>query len=170
MPAGWALPACGRIWSTGPLARVWPALATEGVAWQAGFINAAYCGLCFGRQWLVGDAAGLASPLTGEGIFPAVASGEAVAEMIVSRQSMTPALAALIQGQRRHWRILDWSGRNPLLTGMLAEVLLLLLRLQPLLPVALPYKLLYLISAVTLTLTLLPLKLKSATLLPLTTR
>lgn len=105
-------------------------LATEGVAWQAGFINAAYCGLCFGRQWLVGDAAGLASPLTGEGIFPAVASGEAVAEMIVSRQSMTPALAALIQGQRRHWRILDWSGRNPLLTGMLAEVLLLLLRLR----------------------------------------
>ena len=50
---------------------------------QAGFVNADYRGFEFDRTWLVGDAAGLASGLTGEGIYPAMISGQAVARKII---------------------------------------------------------------------------------------
>jgi len=50
----------------------------EELACQAALINYDYRGYSFGPVWLVGDAAGLSSGLTGEGIYPAVVSGETV--------------------------------------------------------------------------------------------
>ena len=103
---------------------------------QAGWVNYDYQGLCFGRRWLVGDAAGLSSALTGEGIYPAVLSGRAVAAMILASQSgrtgqsFSPELEALLKRQRQHRRVAAMAGQGLLASALLAELFLLLLRLR----------------------------------------
>ncbi len=50
---------------------------------EAALINSDYRGYQFGNIFLVGDAAGLANPFTGEGIYQAIVSGEEVARKII---------------------------------------------------------------------------------------
>lgn len=99
-----------------------------GAELRAGFANCAASGCCFGKRWLVGDAAGLTSPLTGEGINPAVVSGEAVAEMILTGSQTTPALERLTRRQCAHRRVAELAGRGNLAAGLLAGLFLTLLR------------------------------------------
>ena len=102
---------------------------------KAGFVNSDWRGLRFGKRgtrWLVGDAAGLTSPLTGEGIFPAAASGEAVAEMILAggtTAALPDELAFLVKRQRHHRRVLALTNASRRGAAALAEVFLGLLRL-----------------------------------------
>ena len=100
----------------------------NGVALQAGWVNSAYQGLRFGRRWLVGDAAGLSSALTGEGIYPAVASGEAVAAMIASGQDSVPGMDFLLKRHAQHRRMAQLAGRGAIVPAVLVELSLLLLR------------------------------------------
>jgi flavin-dependent dehydrogenase len=61
-------------------------------------INCRYHGLHFGNFFLAGDAAGLASAATGEGIAYALASGEEVALQILGRkESASPHFEALLR-------------------------------------------------------------------------
>ncbi len=85
---------------------------------EAGTIGCGYLGHRFGRIYLAGDAAGLASPLTGEGIGQALVSGDEVGREIIDpnyRSNIIPGLAA------RHRRTHDvlshpWI-RGPLYTA-----------------------------------------------------
>lgn len=52
--------------------------------YQAATINCDYRGYEFGRVFLAGDAAGLVSGLTGEGIYQALISGEEIAKLILN--------------------------------------------------------------------------------------
>ena len=52
--------------------------------YQAAAINCDYRGHKFGNIFLAGDAAGLASGLTGEGIYQALVSGEEIAKLILN--------------------------------------------------------------------------------------
>jgi len=65
-------------------------------------INADYRGHCFDHTYLIGDAGGFASGLTGEGIFFALASGRGVADMILSDNDET--IKNLLSIKRRHDR------------------------------------------------------------------
>lgn len=96
---------------------------------RAGWVNYEYQGLCFGTRWLVGDAAGLSSALTGEGIYPAVRSGQAVAAMLLSGRTQAPELEPLIAQQRRHRRLAQLAGRGRIRAELLAESLIFCLRL-----------------------------------------
>ena len=98
------------------------------LACQAALINYDYRGYSFGQVWLAGDAAGLASGLTGEGIYPAVVSGETVARRILNPNSDERELADVIRRQARHRRVIDISARHPFCSFALMELLLLLLR------------------------------------------
>lgn len=49
-------------------------------------LNYDYRGICFGNIFLIGDAAGLISGFTGEGIYPAMVSGEEVAKKILDNE------------------------------------------------------------------------------------
>ena len=100
-----------------------------GTSIQAGWVNYEYRGLCFGRRWLVGDAAGLSSALTGEGIYPAILSGQAVAAMILSGTT-SPELEPLIKRHQRHRQLAQLAGRGRLVPALLAELFLVLLRLR----------------------------------------
>lgn len=58
----------------------------DNAKYQAFMINCDYRGFKFGNVFLVGDAAGLASGFTGEGIYQALVSGEDVAKIILNKR------------------------------------------------------------------------------------
>lgn len=97
---------------------------------RAGLINIDYQGFCFGRNWLLGDAAGLASAITGEGIYPAVVSAQAVAQRIIDPHVAIPAMERLIRKQRQHRQMYNMTKRFPKMGRALADCMLLLLRLR----------------------------------------
>lgn len=95
---------------------------------RAGLVNYDYRGVRFGNAFLVGDAAGLASGLTGEGIYPALVSGQAVARMILDQQYPALEIARLARRHAKHRQMVQLAGRFPKLGSLLMEVLLVLLR------------------------------------------
>jgi len=102
--------------------------ALNPTAIRAGLVNYDYRGLRFGQTWLVGDAAGLASGLTGEGIYPALVSGQAVARMILNPGASGRELARLVARHRHHRRMASLAARNRGLCRVLMETAALLLR------------------------------------------
>jgi flavin-dependent dehydrogenase len=95
---------------------------------EAALINFDFRGWKFDNIFLVGDAAGLASPLTGEGIYPAVLSGQAVAGAILGNGQAKDSLQRLLFKHRRHLFLLRLALRSRLLNSAFAEIFLLLLR------------------------------------------
>jgi geranylgeranyl reductase len=77
---------------------------------EAGSINCDYQGHRFDNVYLVGDAAGLASPLTGEGIAQALVSGEEVAKEICDSAYRSPQIPLLAVQHRRTHDILTLPG------------------------------------------------------------
>jgi flavin-dependent dehydrogenase len=97
---------------------------------RAGLVNFDYRGVRFDRTWLVGDAAGLASGLTGEGIYPALVSGRVVARMILNPDYPGTELQVLAKKHRRHSRLVSLAGRHHRLRAVLMEALVMLLRMK----------------------------------------
>ncbi|MEW6218193.1 MAG: NAD(P)/FAD-dependent oxidoreductase [Thermodesulfobacteriota bacterium] len=95
---------------------------------RAGRISYDFRGWHFGNHFLAGDAAGLASGLTGEGIYPAIISGQAVARTILNPHHRDDALAAILRKHRWHARLAAWTGRSPTLARLFLETGLLALR------------------------------------------
>ena len=95
---------------------------------RAEYINYDHQGWKFGRTFLIGDAAGLASGLTGEGIYPAIISGEQVAQTIINPQHATDIMESLIRKHDKHSRLVQISGKNKFLNSILAELVTLGLR------------------------------------------
>lgn len=95
---------------------------------QAAVINYDYRGHAFGSIWLVGDAAGLASGLTGEGIYPAIVSGETVARSIIDPDSPDETIGKMLRKQRLHHRVINLSARHPAFCSLIMESLIMMLR------------------------------------------
>lgn len=105
-------------------------IQVEPMALRAGQVNYDYRGVRFGTVWLVGDAAGLASGLTGEGIYSALVSGQEVARMIVQANYEAKQLAALVRRHTRHRRLATIALAHPNACPLLMETMVLLLRLK----------------------------------------
>ena len=101
----------------------------KGFSPRAGRINFDYQGWRFDNKFLVGDAAGLASGLTGEGMYPAIVSGESAARVILDPGAPCPDLEQMIAKQRRHAKALALTGRNSWCCSATMELLTLGLRL-----------------------------------------
>lgn len=97
---------------------------------QAALISYDYRGHAFGSTWLVGDAAGLASGLTGEGIYPAIVSGEIVAGTIIDPAKPDDAIRTMVKKQRLHHRVISLSARHPAFCSLIMESLIMMLRLK----------------------------------------
>lgn len=65
-----------------------------------------YKGYQFGNIFLTGDAAGLASGMTGEGIYQALVSGKTVAETILQKDHHSDEMDAVIKYNKIQYRIL----------------------------------------------------------------
>ena len=97
---------------------------------RAGLVNYDYQGYAFDNCWLVGEAAGLASGLTGEGIYPAIVSGQAVAQQIIDPDYPAHELARMVKKQQRHHKIIHYAQRTPALCSLLMNLLVFLLRVK----------------------------------------
>ncbi|MDF1613574.1 NAD(P)/FAD-dependent oxidoreductase [Desulfurivibrio dismutans] len=101
---------------------------------RASLVSFDYRGSRFGQFFLAGDAAGLASGLTGEGIAAALYSGRAVAETILADHGQAPDLAALLTRHHQHSRLVRLTARLPPAGRLILETLALALRLGLLQP------------------------------------
>jgi geranylgeranyl reductase len=111
--------------------KVW--LERQGIDVSAGryegyAINYDYRGYRFGSIFLCGDAAGLASGLTGEGIYQAVVSGEEVARTILDPDYTAPKISALLETKRLHDQALAAALRLGPLRNLFFALLALLAR------------------------------------------
>ncbi len=95
---------------------------------QAEYINFDYRGWKFDNIYLAGDAAGFASGLTGEGIYPAIISGEYIGSYISGLKPNIKNFNRLIRMNKLHSRIVQITGSNQFLSELLAESLTLGLR------------------------------------------
>lgn len=91
-------------------------------------INHDYRGWRFGNCFLVGDAAGLASALTGEGIYPAIVSGEEAARVILDPGHECEAMRKLVARHRLHRRVIDLTAGRKTPCRLVMEGLVLGLR------------------------------------------
>lgn len=80
-------------------------IAPDTAPFEGATIEVHHPGTTFGDTYLVGDAAGLPSPLTAEGIYPALVSGEEVARRILEPGRPMPMLARWLRTKRRHDRL-----------------------------------------------------------------
>jgi len=104
-------------------------ISTDGLKPKAGLINFDYRGWHFNNIMLIGDAAGLASGLTGEGMFPALVSGETAAQSIINPDFDCSELQRLINKQQKHRRIAEFSARSKFINIATMELLVLALRM-----------------------------------------
>ncbi|MDD3006814.1 MAG: hypothetical protein PHX30_04505 [Candidatus Pacebacteria bacterium] len=70
-------------------------------------INYDYRGYRFDNIFLAGDAAGFASGPTGEGIYPALVSGTAVAKTIMNANYEAKEITALLQTKKIQNKAMD---------------------------------------------------------------
>lgn len=95
---------------------------------QAERINFDYRGYRFDNFFLVGDSAGLASGLTGEGIYPAIVSGNSIASIIAKPDYRPKELDRLISNNIKHKKMVKLATKNKLLSTLLTEIIVLCLR------------------------------------------
>jgi len=91
-------------------------------------INYDFRGWRFGNCFLAGDAAGLASALTGEGIYPAIVSGEETARAILDQGYKSVAMEKLLRRHALHRRIVLMTSGSRLACRMIMETLVAGLR------------------------------------------
>ena len=102
----------------------------DGVKARAALINFDYRGWNFNPVFLVGDAAGLASGFTGEGIYPAIVSGETAARTILDPAYSPLRLNRLLRRQRLHNRLQKFYTGNKVICQVSLEMLVLAIRLK----------------------------------------
>ncbi|NQT78250.1 MAG: NAD(P)/FAD-dependent oxidoreductase [Bacteroidetes bacterium] len=95
--------------------------------YQSAPINYDYRGLSFGNVFLVGDAAGMASGLTGEGIYQSLVSGLEVAEYILGREEVSDAMKAVIRYNRIQEKMMKIFIRLGWFRGSAHEMIIMLL-------------------------------------------
>ncbi|HUR94486.1 MAG TPA: FAD-dependent monooxygenase [Gemmatimonadales bacterium] len=87
-------------------------VARNGVPFEAATLEVLYPGCHFdGGVHLAGDAAGVVSSLTAEGIYAALVTGEEVALRILDASTPAPKTARWLRTKRRHDRLARWLAR-----------------------------------------------------------
>jgi len=89
---------------------------------QAEYINYDYRGWHFDNIFLVGDAAGFASGLTGEGIYPAIISGEYTGRYIAELPNNSKNFERMIKAQKLHARLARLTGKSVFFSDFVAEM------------------------------------------------
>lgn len=95
---------------------------------QSFMINCDYQGYKFDNIFLVGDAAGFASYLSGEGIYEAIVSGEEVAKEILSPNYVSRDMEKLVLKKKRQDRLTNLLKYSGVLRNFIFEIIIWLLR------------------------------------------
>lgn len=102
----------------------------KGSKTKAALINFDFRGWRFNNKFLVGDAAGLTSALTGEGIYPAIVSGEAAAMTILDSRYKAKKLKRIIRKHHTHRRLQKLTAKNKVICRIVLETLVMALRMK----------------------------------------
>ncbi|MDH4158218.1 MAG: geranylgeranyl reductase family protein [candidate division Zixibacteria bacterium] len=105
-------------------------LDIAGASEEHWFINYDYRGWHFDNVFLVGDAAGFASGLTGEGIYYAMLSGREAARKIIDPAYPCPGIEEILKKKRAHERLLRLMQLNRTCLNLYFRTLLNLTRSQ----------------------------------------
>ena len=87
-----------------------------------------YRGFRFGNIFLAGEAAGLASGLTGEGIYQAVLSGRQVAYALLNKAEEKDYMHEATQYNYYQHKFLDWSIKAGMARSLLHDLVLIALK------------------------------------------
>lgn len=93
-------------------------------------LNYDYKGYSVGSVFLVGDAAGLVSKATGEGIAMALTSGKEIARKILNPQHTVAELDDVIKILHRHAKMIDRFDRHPRLQSVFFWLFLKMMKSQ----------------------------------------
>jgi len=133
--AGFASIGCGTLakYSKGLRERflIWiknQKITIERGKYEAFAINSDYRGCQFGNIFLIGDAAGLASSFTGEGIYQALISGEEIAKKILNPSYQTNKLNKIVKFNNRHLKALNIVENVSVLRPLFLELVALALK------------------------------------------
>ncbi|MEM5794410.1 MAG: NAD(P)/FAD-dependent oxidoreductase [Candidatus Aenigmatarchaeota archaeon] len=91
-------------------------------------ISYEYCGYKFGNRFLIGDAAGFASSLTGGGIYSAMVSGEDVGKIIVNKNYKPRLIEEILKIKKKHDLVTNFLKTNRTLEKVSHDILLFLLK------------------------------------------
>lgn len=81
-------------------------ISLENAKFESHPLNVDYSGYHFDNIYLVGDSAGLVSPLTGEGIYSALVSGEEIAKKIIDTSYEPARLEKIVKMLDYHRKVL----------------------------------------------------------------
>ena len=95
---------------------------------EASPINYSYCGCIFDNIFLIGDAAGLASKATGEGISFALTSGKEIAKRIMNPNYEMNELQKILTFKKRQEKILKVFDGLPVIQTFLFKIFLNLMK------------------------------------------
>ena len=98
--------------------------------YQSWPISYDYRGYKFGNTFLVGEAAGLASGFTGEGIYQALASGDTVARTILNKDYKSSAMDDVLKYNRIQNRIMYFLYKAGPFRGIFHELVVKALKQQ----------------------------------------
>lgn len=87
-------------------------ISLKGDYYEAWMINYDYRGHQFDNFFLIGDAGGFASGMTGEGIYFAMVSGSEIAKKILDPSYNTPELTKLLSVKAEHEKVLSLLQKN----------------------------------------------------------
>ena len=96
----------------------------------AALINYSYKGCVFGNIFLVGDAAGLVSKATGEGIIPALVSGEEIGKKILDPNYQMGNLDRILKIKKRQEMLRNIFDLSPLFKKEFFKMILILFKRQ----------------------------------------
>jgi geranylgeranyl reductase len=95
-------------------------ISRMGVPFEGATLEVLYRGFHFpGGVHLAGDAAGVPSSLTAEGIYAAIVTGEEVALAMLEPTAPTPKTRRWLRTKRRHDRLARWLARPAARDGTL---------------------------------------------------
>jgi len=93
-------------------------------------INYDYKGHEFKNKFLVGDAGGFASGLTGEGMYFAIKSGEDVARKILNKNYKYQYIPHMLEAKKIQENLLRSTEINPTISKVEAEIMNLILKVK----------------------------------------
>ena len=105
-------------------------ISLSSAKFEGAAINPDYQGYKFKNKFLVGDAAGFASGLTGEGIYFAMASGEDVAKIIIDKNHKPLLINEILSIKKKHDIIVKSFKLNKTLEKIEYNALLELLKIK----------------------------------------
>lgn len=102
-------------------------ISVENARYESAPISYDYRGLKFDNVFLIGEAGGFASGLTGEGIYQSLVSGETAARMIMDENYQSDTFQSVVRYNEIQYKIMKLLYRAGIFRGLIYELIVILM-------------------------------------------